>query len=112
MHVKLGQQREEINRDQSKDTKKNYEQNTINKNNNISSSTLSTNNFNSNSDKLAKYEIGHTLGKGAYAIVKVVTNNITQEKSAMKIYEKAKLNDNSKKKCLMRKYNNKYILML
>ena len=85
-----------------KDTKKNYEQNTINKNNNISSSTLSTNNFNSNSDKLAKYEIGHTLGKGAYAIVKVVTNNITQEKSAMKIYEKAKLNDNSKKKCVYR----------
>ena len=88
-----------------KDPKKNHEQNTNNRNSNISASTISTNIINSNhthNDKLAKYEIGHTLGKGAYAIVKIVTNTITQEKSAMKVYEKAKLNDNSKKKCVYR----------
>ena len=65
------------------------------------SSSLS-NNQNNKNDKLSKYEIGHTLGKGAYAIVKVVTNIISQEKYAMKIYEKEKLNDNSKKKCVFR----------
>ena len=65
------------------------------------SSSLSNKQSNNN-DKLSKYEIGHTLGKGAYAIVKVVTNIISQEKYAMKIYEKEKLNDNSKKKCVYR----------
>ena len=53
-------------------------------------------------DKLAKYEIGNVLGKGAYAIVKIVTNIKTKIKYAMKIYEKEKLNDNSKKKCVYR----------
>ena len=53
-------------------------------------------------DKLSKYEIGNTLGKGAYAIVKEVTNINSQEKFAMKIYEKEKLNDISKKKCVYR----------
>ena len=53
-------------------------------------------------NELSNYEIGHTLGKGAYAIVKVCTNKLTQEKFAMKIYEKSKLNDNSKKKCVYR----------
>ena len=51
-------------------------------------------------DKLAKYEIGESLGKGAYATVKLVTNKITKEKFAMKIYEKEKLNSNSKKNCV------------
>jgi tRNA A-37 threonylcarbamoyl transferase component Bud32 len=53
-------------------------------------------------NELSKYEIGHTLGKGAYAIVKVCRNKITKEKYAMKIYEKSKLNDGSKKKCVYR----------
>ena len=66
----------------------------------ISSSSLSSNQI--KKDKLSKYEIGHTLGKGAYAIVKIVTNILTQEKFAMKIYEKEKLSDNSKKKCVYR----------
>ncbi len=52
------------------------------------------------SDKLSKYEIGNSLGKGAYAIVKIVTNKITKEKYAMKIYEKEKLDSNSKKNCV------------
>jgi tRNA A-37 threonylcarbamoyl transferase component Bud32 len=70
---------------------------------NISSSIYNsaTINYNKN-DKLAKYEIGHTLGKGAYAKVKIVTNINTKEKFAMKIYDKDKLNDNSKKKCVYR----------
>jgi len=75
-------------------------------NNPVVSSTIynsATINKNQNkNDKLAKYEIGHTLGKGAYAKVKVVTNIFTQEKFAMKIYDKDKLNDNSKKKCVYR----------
>ena len=73
---------------------------------NLSSSnyaSLKSNNVSKNKiDKLAKYEIGQVLGKGAYAIVKIVTNIITKEKYAMKIYEKEKLNDNSKKKCVYR----------
>ena len=51
-------------------------------------------------DKLSKYEIGNQLGKGAYATVKLVTNKITQEKYAMKVYEREKLNSNSKKICV------------
>ena len=51
-------------------------------------------------DKLSKYEIGDSLGKGAYATVKLVTNKLTQEKFAMKIYEKEKLNSNFKKNCV------------
>ena len=79
-----------------------------NNNGNISSSiynskvTINANQIKNKNDKLSKYEIGHTLGKGAYAKVKVVTNLITQEKCAMKIYDKEKLNDNSKRKCVYR----------
>jgi hypothetical protein len=58
------------------------------------------NNKETKKDKLAKYEIGESLGKGAYATVKLVTNKITKEKFAMKIYEKEKLNSNSKKNCV------------
>ena len=53
-------------------------------------------------DKLSKYEIGEVLGKGAYAIVKVVKNKITNMKFAMKVYEKENLNSNSKKTCVFR----------
>ena len=79
-----------------------------NNNGNISSSiynskvTINANQIKNKNDKLSKYEIGHTLGKGAYAKVKVVTNLLTQEKCAMKIYDKDKLNDNSKRKCVYR----------
>ena len=66
------------------------------------SATLHQNQMQNKNDKLAKYEIGHTIGKGAYAKVKLVKNMITQEKCAMKIYDKDKLNDNSKKRCVYR----------
>ena len=74
-------------------------QNDLNKNRNISVQSLCTTNRVS---ELSKYEIGKNLGKGAYAVVKLVKNKITQEKFAMKIYEKCKLNDSSKKKCVYR----------
>lgn len=51
-------------------------------------------------NKLEKYKIGNILGKGAYATVKLIINKLTNEKYAMKIYEKIKLNDNLKKKCV------------
>ena len=84
----------------------NHNNNKIN-NSNLSSSNftsiISNNNPNKNkADKLSKYEIGKIIGKGAYAIVKLVTNIITKEQFAMKIYEKEKLTDNSKKKCVYR----------
>ena len=104
-------EKEKENNKNQENTKKSENINIINKisNSNISlsnyapaiSSSLNNNNQNKN-DKLSKYEIGHTLGKGAYAIVKIVTNTFSQEKYAMKIYEKEKLNDNSKKKCVYR----------
>ena len=71
--------------------------------NNNNNSNLSTYFKSKNLDNdLSNYEIGHTLGKGAYAIVKICMNKITKEKFAVKIYEKSKLNDSSKKKCVYR----------
>ena len=74
-------------------------QNDLNKKRNISVQSLCTTNRVS---ELSKYEIGKVIGKGAYAVVKLVKNKITQEKFAMKIYERSKLNDNTKKKCVYR----------
>ena len=55
----------------------------------INSETYSNN-------KKDKYEIGEILGKGAYGLVRLVTNKINNEKYAMKIYDKSKLDSNSK----------------
>ena len=69
-------------------------------------------------DKLSKYEIGEELGKGAYAKVKLAINKITKEKFAIKIYEREKLNSNSKKSCvykevqILKKLNHKNIAKL
>jgi tRNA A-37 threonylcarbamoyl transferase component Bud32 len=68
--------------------------------------------------KLAKYDIGDVIGKGAYAIVKLITDRNTKEKYAMKIYEKSKLNSNSKKRCvyneirILKKLSHKNIVKL
>ena len=76
------------------------------------------NNNNNKKDKLSKYEIGEEIGKGAYAKVKVAINKITKEKFAIKIYEREKLNSNSKKNCvykeiqIMKKLNHKNIVKL
>ena len=55
----------------------------------INSETYSNN-------KKDKYEIGEILGKGAYGLVRLVTNKLNKEKYAMKIYDKVKLNSDSK----------------
>ena len=60
-----------------------------------------------------KYDIGRQLGKGAYAEVRLVINKVSREKFAMKIYEKSKINNELKKKCvkkeieIMKKINHK-----
>ena len=75
-------------------------------------------NNNNKKDKLSKYEIGEEIGKGAYAKVKIAINKITKEKFAIKIYEREKLNSNSKKNCvykeiqIMKKLNHKNIVKL
>ena len=69
-------------------------------------------------NKLEKYNIGKVLGKGAYATVKLIINRLTNEKFAMKIYEKSKLNDRLKKKCvykeieILKRVNHKNIAKL
>ena len=87
--------------------------------NNINNSIeKNDNNNNAKKDKLSKYEIGEVLGKGAYALVKLAKNKITKEKYAIKIYEKEKLNSNSKKSCvykeiqILKKLNHKNIVKL
>ena len=50
--------------------------------------------------KLEKYEIGKTIGKGEYAIVKIGLNKTTNEKYALKIYEKGKLDISFRKTCV------------
>ena len=78
------------------DCKEKQEKNNINNNNNEDNNNINNN----KKDKLSKYEIGEELGKGAYAKVKLATNKLTKEKFAIKIYEKEKLNSNSKKSCV------------
>ena len=64
--------------------------------------TINTTINHNKDNKISNYEIGKVIGKGAYATVKICKNKITQEKFAMKIYEKKILNDNIKKKCILR----------
>ena len=47
-----------------------------------------------------KYIFGKTLGRGAYAIVKLVTDNKTKIDYAMKIYKKKEIKDKVRKKCV------------
>ena len=48
------------------------------------------------------YEIGTKLGEGAYAIVRSVRHKVSDDKMAMKIYDKSKLNDPAKKRSVSR----------
>ena len=81
-------------------------------------SSQSNHNKNNKIDKSSKYEIGESLGKGAYAVVKKIKNIITNEEYAVKIYEKEKLNSNSKKSCvtkeiqILKRLNHKNIAKL
>lgn len=56
----------------------------------------------SQTSSLDNYKIGKEIGKGAYATVKVVTFKSTKEKFAMKIYERYRVLDKSKKTALRR----------
>ena len=51
-------------------------------------------------EQLNKYTIGKTLGKGAYGIVKLVTDKETKIDYAMKIYKKNEIKDKVRKKCV------------
>ena len=62
----------------------------------------SLNSLSDSIDKLSKYSIGKEIGKGAYAIVKLVTDKFTKIKYAMKVYDRNKLTDPAKKKCVYR----------
>ena len=113
--IKINFVKEKDNINEKEKENNNINNNNIinNINNNINSGNISSSIYNSKAalnanqiknrnDKLSKYEIGQTIGKGAYAKVKIVTNLFNQEKYAMKIYDKDKLNDNSKRKCVYR----------
>ena len=78
----------------------------------------SLNSLSESIDKLSKYSIGKEIGKGAYAIVKLVTEKLTKIKYAMKVYDRSKLTDPAKKKCvyreieIMKRVNHRNILKL
>ncbi|CDW79724.1 protein kinase domain containing protein [Stylonychia lemnae] len=51
------------------------------------------------------YELGQKLGEGAYAIVRQCRHKVTNNKIAMKIYDKLRLNDPVKKRSVSREIN-------
>lgn len=69
-------------------------------------------------EQLNKYTIGKTLGKGAYGIVKLVTDKETKIDYAMKIYKKNEIKDKVRKKCvnneidILKKIEHKNIIKL
>jgi serine/threonine-protein kinase Chk2 len=54
------------------------------------------------SSSLDNYQIGKPIGQGAYAVVYVCYQKSTMKKFAIKIYQKAKLNDSMKRKAVQR----------
>ena len=56
----------------------------------------------SSTNVLDKYQIGKPIGQGAYATVYVCYNKLNMRKYAIKIYQKAKLNDSMKRKAVQR----------
>ena len=55
---------------------------------------------NSLSIQITKYTIGKTIGRGAYALVKIVIDKETNDKYAAKIYNKSDIKDKIRKKCV------------
>ena len=70
------------------------------------------------SEQMSKYTIGKTLGKGSYAVVKLVTDKITGINYAMKIYKKNEIKDKVRKNCvnneidILKKIQHKNIIKL
>ena len=58
-----------------------------------------------NNDFLSDYEIKETIGKGTFSIVKLGINKITNEKVAIKILKKKKMQKNKDKLRLEREIN-------
>lgn len=48
------------------------------------------------------YKLGRQIGKGAYAVVKLVTDRATNQLMAMKIYDKYKLTDPARRRSVTR----------
>ena len=69
-------------------------------------------------EQINKYTIGKTLGKGAYAVVKLVTDKMTKINYAMKIYKKNEIKDKVRKRCvnneidILKKIEHKNIIKL
>ena len=51
---------------------------------------------------LEHYQIGKPIGQGAYAVVYICYHKASMKKYAIKIYQKAKLNDSMKRKAVQR----------
>ena len=74
--------------------------------------------INNLSEQITKYDIGKTIGRGAYAMVKIVTDKTTNEKYAAKIYNKSEIKDKIRKKCvsneieILKKVSHKNIIKL
>jgi len=60
--------------------------------------------------KLEKYEIGDIIGEGSYALVREAKNKNTNEKYAMKIYEKIKLDISFRKSCVKNEIQVLYLI--
>lgn len=63
-------------------------------------SQSSSNNMPSGQGSLDNYQIGKPVGQGAYAVVYVCYHKASMKKFAIKIYQKAKLNDSMKRKAV------------
>lgn len=48
------------------------------------------------------YKLGRQIGKGAYAVVRMVIDKVSKQQQAMKIYEKYKLTDPARRKSVTR----------
>ena len=76
------------------------------------------NGMNNLSDQISKYNIGKTIGRGAYATVKIVTDKITNVNYAAKIYNRENIKDKIRKKCvsneieILKKISHKNIIKL
>ena len=85
----------------------------------LNSKNQNNDNTNNNlTNQLTKYILGKNIGKGAYAIVRVVINKLTNEKYAAKIYNKSEIKDKIKKRCvnneieILKRVNHKNIIKL
>lgn len=56
----------------------------------------------SNFTDINDYKLGRILGCGAYALVKVAVHKATRAKLAIKVYDKFKLNTETRRKSLIR----------